>query len=112
MESCEHQELALPEAVDEQQLEALFEPYGGVVGYRSMLRAALAKELEPVPLLNGGHKRVNVLQRNRILLRRAARARVRSCRIVLEAGTVLANAPRPGRSCATDTHTGAAEKAI
>jgi RNA recognition motif. (a.k.a. RRM, RBD, or RNP domain) len=82
MESCEHQGGALPEAVDEQQLEALFEPYGGVVGYRSMLRAALAKELEPVPLLNGGHKRVNVLQRNRILLRRAARARVRSCRIV------------------------------
>lgn len=61
----------------EQQLGALFEQYGGVDGYRTLLRDALAKELEPLPLLDGrGHRRVNVLQRRRILIRREARARV------------------------------------
>jgi hypothetical protein len=70
-------------------MEALFEPYGGVEGYRAALRAALVQELAPLPLLNGrGTRRVNVLQRNRILLRRAARARVRRCsrRLVFAAG--------------------------
>ena len=86
--------------------EALFEPYGGVDGYQAALRAAIAQELArqtaPLPLLNGrGHRRVNVLQRHRILVRRAARARVRR-RVLFAAGwwetsrhSLRPDAPRP-----------------